>query len=55
MLESSQMMHVAYYDDSEETELMRAGVVPEELEYMSGEERKKILEAAGLNPEEYDF
>ena len=36
-------------------ELYRAGIDPEKLEFMTGEERRKILRAADLNPEEYDF
>ena len=28
---------------------------PEELEFMDIEERKKVLKAAGLDPQKYDF
>ena len=37
------------------TELELAGLNPEELGYMTGVERRRILEDAGLNPDEYDF
>ena len=37
------------------TELELSGLNPEELGYMTGVERRRILEAAGLNPDEYDF
>lgn len=36
-------------------ELYEAGIDPEELEYMSGAERREILEDAGLDPDDYDF
>ena len=32
-----------------------AGINPEELEFMDGKERREVLEAAGLNPDDYDF
>ena len=41
--------------NGEATELMDAGIDPEELEFMSGAERREILEGAGLNPDDYDF
>ena len=44
-----------YGEDSSETELIRAGIVPEKLEYMRGEERRKILLEAGLEPMAFDF
>ena len=28
---------------------------PEELEFMDDDERREILEAAGLNPDDFDF
>ena len=42
-------------DDSAETELIRAGIVPEQLEYMRADERRKILLEAGLEPVNFDF
>ena len=46
-------------EDSEkeehEDELYAAGIDPEELEYMTGDERREILEDAGLDPDDYDF
>ena len=41
--------------DFDETELELAGIDPEELEYMDEEERREILEEAGLDPDDYDF
>ena len=35
--------------------LIRAGVDPEALEYMTGSERREILINAGLNPKDFDF
>ena len=32
-----------------------AGLDLEELEYMTEEERRKVLEEAGLDPDDYDF
>ena len=42
-------------DDSAETELIRAGIVPEQLEYMRADERRKVLLEAGLEPVNFDF
>lgn len=42
-------------EDYEETELELAGIDPEELEYMDDDERREILEDAGLDPDDYDF
>ncbi len=36
-------------------DLFQAGINPEELEFMSGAERREILEDAGLDPDDYDF
>ena len=36
-------------------ELYQAGIDPEELEYMSGDERREVPEEAGLDPNDYDF
>ena len=35
--------------------LVRAGIDPEALGYMTGSERREILLRAGLNPKEFDF
>ena len=42
-------------DKEEHNELYEAGIDPEELEYMSGDERREVLEDAGLDPDDYDF
>ncbi len=44
--------------DSEEDEgyeLELAGLVPEELELMDEDERREVLEEAGLDPDHFDF
>ncbi len=35
--------------------LIRAGIDPEALGYLTGAERRQILLQAGLNPREFDF
>jgi hypothetical protein len=35
--------------------LILAGIDPEAMGYMTGEERREILVKAGLNPKEFDF
>ena len=42
-------------DDEDLTELELAGIDPEELEYMDADERRKVLEDAGLDIDDYDF
>ena len=42
-------------DKEDHDELYRAGINPEELEYMSADERREVLEDAGLDPDDYDF
>lgn len=37
------------------TEFEKSGLDADALEMMSRAERKKVMEAAGLNPDEYDF
>lgn len=37
------------------TELSLAGLDPEELAYMDEDERREVLENAGLDPDDYDF
>lgn len=39
----------------EMTEFELSGLDAEELGFMGTEERREILEAAGLDPDEYDF
>ena len=41
-------------DDSED-ELILAGLDPTELEFMDENERREVLEEAGLDPDEFDF
>lgn len=41
--------------DNNCTELELSGLAPEELEFMDSDERRSVLEDAGLNPDEYDF
>ena len=42
-------------ETGEPTELECSGLNPDELEWMSSEERRASLEDAGLDPEAYDF
>ena len=42
-------------EDEELTELEIAGIDPIELEYMDAEERREVLEEAGLDPDDFDF
>ena len=42
-------------DKVEKTEFELSGLDAEELEFMDPEERRCVLEEAGLNPDEYDF
>ena len=42
-------------DKEEHDELLQAGIDPEELEYMNADERREVLEDAGLDPDDYDF
>ena len=42
-------------EDEELTELELAGINPIELEYMDAEERREVLEEAGLDPDDFDF
>ena len=35
--------------------LIVAGIDPEAMGYMTGEERREILISVGLNPKEFDF
>ena len=41
--------------DFDETELELAGIDPEELEYMDEDERREVLEEAGLSMDDFDF
>ncbi len=41
--------------NEEDDVLIRAGIDPEKMEYLTGSERRKILVKAGLNPTEFDF
>ena len=43
-------------DDSDvQTELELSGLDTDELEFMDADERREILEEAGLDPDEYDL
>ena len=45
------------YDGTLETDdvLIRAGIDPEAMGYLTGKERREILIRAGLNPKDFDF
>ena len=42
-------------EEKDHDDLITAGLDPEELGYMGGNERREILENAGLDPDDYDF
>ena len=42
-------------DEELETELELAGLDAEELSWMDEDERREVLEDAGLDPDDYDF
>lgn len=44
-----------YDEDDGLSELELAGIDPEELEYMSVDARREILEEAGLSADDFDF
>ncbi len=44
-----------FYAEDEEDVLTKAGIDPEQMEYLSTRERREALEEAGLDPDEYDF
>lgn len=48
---------VEEYEDEDdlELELLVAGLDIDELEFMDPDERAELLEAAGLNPDDFDF
>jgi|GEM_PF-4090814 len=49
-------MMVMVKDSAEDSDaLVKAGIDPEKMGYLRADERRRILKAAGLNPEEYDF
>lgn len=39
----------------EKTEFELSGLNADELGFMRADERRAVMEAAGLNPDEYDF
>ena len=41
--------------ETEQTEFELSGLRAEELEMMTGKERREVMRNAGLNPDEYDF
>lgn len=42
-------------NEDEMTELELSGLDPEELEFMDEDERREVLEDAGLDPDVFDF
>lgn len=42
-------------NDDMETELELAGIDPVDLEYMTEDERREVLEEAGLDADDFDF
>ena len=42
-------------DDEVKSELELSGLDLDELEFMDADERRKTLQDAGLDPDEYDF
>ena len=42
-------------EDDFETDAMAAGLDASELEFMDADERAEALEAAGLDPDDYDY
>lgn len=42
-------------DDDMETELELAGIDPVDLEFMTEDERREVLEEAGLDADDFDF
>lgn len=41
--------------ETEQTEFELSGLRAEELEVMTGKERREVMRNAGLNPDEYDY
>ncbi len=52
---SERISDTATFRNTDEDVLIRAGIDPEKMEYLSGKERRSILKKAGLNPDEFDF
>lgn len=55
---SGSLIEVMFLQKSYETELTEfelSGLRAEELEVMTGKERREVMRNAGLNPDEYDF
>ena len=42
-------------DDIQQLDLELAGLDADDLEYMDEDERREVLEEAGLDPDDYDF
>lgn len=42
-------------DDMQQLDLELAGLDAEDLEFMDEDERREVLEDAGLDPDDYDF
>ena len=55
---SGSLIEVMFLQNSYETELTEFELYvlrAEELEVMTGKERREVMRNAGLNPDEYDF
>ncbi len=52
---SEVLSETAAFNNSDDDVLIRAGIDPEKMEYLTGNERRNILRNAGLNPDEFDF
>jgi len=46
---------VCSYDENESFDLEMAGLSRDELEFMDEDERREVLEDAGLDPDDFDF
>lgn len=50
-----EMVNEEITDEYEETKLEMSGLDIDELEFMDPDERRELLEEAGLDSDEYDF
>ena len=48
-------MEFDFLEEDRLTELEIAGVDPESLEFMDADERREVLQNAGLDPDDFDF
>ena len=49
------MSELIGFKQEEKTEFELSGLNADELGFMRADERRAVIEAAGLNPDEYDF